>query len=153
MKEKERRYDPELERRRVRWLSNVIGLASMMFIMGIFTLLVMEIADGKREIETLKRSCPSPVVEMEEYRGVVHALDRCYWRLDEERDITFDMKDQVDHWNYIARITNTVDEEINCQLLIEKATLEFRDDAEEDLYQCWEVQRDECWCPFETEEP
>jgi hypothetical protein len=128
-----------------------MGLASMLVILGIFFLLIMEIADGKREIESLKRSCPDPVVEMAEYRGVVHALDRCHDRLDEERDLTFDMKDQVDHWNYIARITHTVDEEINCMLLIERATRDFREQCEDDLYIVQAEVQDECWCPLLVE--
>ena len=144
-------YDREKERRRAFWLSNILGMVAVTALLAIYGWMAMRIADEHARADAAERSCPDPLLEMAEYRTVVHALDRCGERLDEERDLNFDMKDQVDHWSYIARITNTVDEEINCMLLIEKATRDFREACEDDLYIVQAEVQDECWCPLPVE--
>ena len=104
----------------------------------------------------LKKACPNPVVEMAEYRGVVHALEACGRRLDEEQQNVSDMRATVDHWDYLERAVygnKSPDAEINCMVTMHQAFQDFWFDAEDDLYKCWQVQRDECWCPFEMEAP
>jgi hypothetical protein len=144
-------YDREKERRRAFWLSNIIGMVAITALLAIYGWMAMRIADEHARADAAELSCPDPLLEMAEDRTVVHALDRCSDRLDEEQQDNFDMKDQVDHWSYIARITNTVDEEINCMLLIERATRDFREQCEDDLYVFQAAVDEACWCPYEAE--
>jgi hypothetical protein len=86
---------------------------------------------------------------MEEYRQIVRSLDRCNWRLNDEQEDNFNMKDEVDHWSYISRLVNSADPDTECMLLIAKATRDFLWEAEDDLYRCQEIRNRECWCPWE----
>jgi len=122
------------------------------FACGAFlSLVVCSWSFSKGQDREQEKTCPDPLVEMAEYRTVVHSLDRCSNRLDEEQQDNFQMKDSVDHWTYIARLTHTVDEEINCMLLIEKATRDFREVCEDDLYVFQAAVDEACWCPYEAE--
>lgn len=87
-------------------------------------------------------------VHLDEYRTVVRSLDRCNWRLDEEQQDNFQMKDEVDHWSYISRLVNSADPDTACMLLIAKATRDFLWESEDDLYQCQSIRDRECWCPW-----
>jgi hypothetical protein len=150
---KEDRY--ERERSRARWVGHILTGVSTLGLMGIYTYMLLVIADKQDRIEALERGCPNPVVEMEEYRGVVHALDRCYQRLDEEQQNVLGMRSELDHCGYVERITHLEhpDAEINCQGLLNRALQDVWFDAESALYDCYEVKRNECWCPFEEEDP
>lgn len=98
--------------------------------------------------------CPDPLVEMAEYTTVVHSLDRCTQRLDENQQAVMDMRSELDHWGYVERMTDVgPDAEINCQVLLNRSLQDVWFEAEDDLYECWRVQRDECWCPFPELEP
>jgi hypothetical protein len=140
-------YDPERERHRARWVSNFIGAAAAVVLIAIYGWMGWRIAKEHERADRAEVGRLDPVVEMAEYRGVVHALETCGDRLHEQQVLTLDMKDQVDHWNYIARITHTVDEEIQCQQLLDRATRDFRWAWEEDLYTIQAQVEDECWCP------
>ena len=148
-------HDPEKEKRRARWISSIMVSVSMLGIFAIYTYMVMEIADGRNEIEALKKACPNPVVEMAEYRGVVHALEACGRRLDEEQQNVLDMRAELDHWDFVEWEVRSggPDAEIDCQVLLARSLRRVWFDDEDALIACWQVQRDECWCPFEMEAP
>jgi hypothetical protein len=105
---------------------------------------------GLDEAEARFQDRPPPVVEMAEYRGVVHALDRCYQRLDEEQQNALGRRDELAHWRYVEDLTDLgPDAEINCQVLLHRALQDIWFDAESALYDCEQQRADECWCPFQ----
>jgi hypothetical protein len=113
-----------------------------MLIVGCFLMACGPDFDSAKELK-----CPDPIVEMAEYTTVVHSLDRCNWRLDEEQQDNFQMKDAVDHWDYISRLVDSAHPDVQCMLLIEQATRDFREQCEDEVYICEATRMDECWCP------
>jgi hypothetical protein len=95
-----------------------------------------------------EKKCPDPLMEMAEYKWVVHSLDRCNGRLYEQQQDNFVMKDEVDHWHYISRLVDSADPDTKCMILVERATRDFRWEAEDELYRCQEAWARECWSPW-----
>lgn len=148
-------YDADRERRRARWVRDIMCLVAVTALLAIYGWMLMRIADEHARADAAERSHLDPAREMVEYRTVVHALDRCYQRLDEEQQNVLGMWSELSHWNYVERITHMEhpDAEINCQGLLHRALQDVWFDAESALYDCQQIQRDECWCLFEEEAP
>ena len=58
-------YDVEKERRRARWLSHVLGTASMLVILAIFACLVMLLADQRKLTDAAEKKVADLVADSE----------------------------------------------------------------------------------------